>query len=312
MVRGDSLPWGRVRERVLNKNTDYKSPIGFFDSGVGGLSVLARFRKSLPNESIIYFGDTIHLPYGNKTKEELIGYARSILDFMQNKGVKAVVIACNTSSAQAYDSIKDNYPFPIYPIIQTCAKGIGVNNYRRIGVFATEATVKSGKYTKELKKGNSNIQVKEMASKDWVSIVENVGDNIEEKKANIKFELEEMLEFKPDKIILGCTHYPYLMSEFIKYAPKELFIDPADIFVKYLKYDLSDKNMLNSESITPHPCPSPTGGEGDALPAYHNVVDQYSPENNFSTEQFYVSSNPEEFVKNAKIFYEIKELPILV
>ena len=169
------------------------SPIGFFDSGVGGLSVLARFRKALPNESIIYFGDTIHLPYGNKTKEELIGYAKNILDFMQNKGVKSVVIACNTSSAQAYDTIKDLYPFPIYPIIQTCAKGIGVNNYKRIGVFATEATVKSGKYTEELKKGNSNILVKEMASKDWVSIVESVGDNLEEKKANIKSEIEEML-----------------------------------------------------------------------------------------------------------------------
>ena len=290
----------------MNKNTDNTSPIGFFDSGVGGLSVLARFRKALPSESVIYFGDTIHLPYGNKTKEELIGYARNILDFMQNKGVKAVVIACNTSSAQAYDSIKDNYSFPIYPIIQTCAKGIGVNNYRRIGVFATEATVKSGKYTEELRKGNSNIQVKEMASKDWVSIVESVGDNLEEKKANIRYEIEEMLEFKPDKIILGCTHYPYLMNEFIKYAPKELFIDPAEIFVKYLREDLSKQGLL----MPPHLSPLPLGEE-DAVPAYHNVV-QVSPDNNFSTEQFYVSSNPEEFVKNAKIFYEIKKLPELV
>ena len=257
------------------------SPIGFFDSGVGGLSVLARFRKALPNESIIYFGDTIHLPYGNKTKEELIGYAKNILEFMQNKAVKAVVIACNTSSAQAYDTIKDIYPFPIYPIIQTCAKGIGVNNYKRIGVFATEATVKSGKYTEELKKGNSNILVKEMASKDWVSIVESVGDNLEEKKANIKSEIEEMLEFKPDKIILGCTHYPYLMNEFIKYAPKELFIDPAEIFVKYLREDLKSNNLLSNSNI-------------------------------IGLEQFYVSSKPDEFIKNAKIFYDVKELPIVI
>lgn len=297
---------------ILNKNTDNTSPIGFFDSGVGGLSVLARFRNALPNENVIYFGDTIHLPYGNKTKEELIGYAKNILDFMQSKGVKVVVIACNTSSAQAYDSIKDDYSFPIYPIIQTCAKGIGVNNYRRIGVFATEATVKSGKYTEELRKGNSNIQVKEMASKDWVSIVENVGDNIEDKKANIKFEIEEMLEFKPDKIILGCTHYPYLMSEFIKYAPKELFIDPAEIFVKYLREDLNKKGLLS-----PHPSPL-LKGEGDRTLISHNstitnkqAVQDLS-EISFSTEQFYVSSNPEEFVKNAKIFYEIKELPKIV
>ena len=286
----------------MDKNT---SPIGFFDSGVGGLSVLARFRKVMPKESVIYFGDTIHLPYGNKTKEELIGYAKNILDFMQSKDVKAVVIACNTSSAQAYDTIKGIYTFPIYPIIQTCAKGIGVNNYKRIGVFSSFSTVKSGKYTQELKKGNSNIEVKEMASKDWVSIVENVGDNIEEKKANIKFEIEEMLKFNPDKIILGCTHYPYLINEFVKYAPKELFIDPAEIFVKYLKEDLSKRGLLTS----PHPVPLPLG-EGESVTT-HNAG-KVSPDNNFPTEQFYVSSNPEEFVKNAKIFYDVKELPVTV
>ena len=258
------------------------SPIGFFDSGVGGLSVLSRFKNVLPNENIIYYGDTIHLPYGSKTKEELVGYARKILDFMQTKGVKAVVIACNTSSAQAYDSITDIYPFPVYPIIQSCVKGLGVNNYKRIGVFATEATVKSGKYSEELKKGNSNILVKEMASKNWVGIVEGVIDNIDECRANIQFEIEEMLKFNPDKIILGCTHYPYLMKEFVKYAPKEIFIDPAEIFVKYIKQELSTRELLNTNT--------------NASPS----------------EEFFVSSNPEEFVKNAKIFYQINKLPKVV
>ncbi len=261
-----------------NKNT---SPIGFFDSGVGGLSVLARFRNLLPNENIIYFGDTVHLPYGNKSKEELIGYAKNILDFMQSKGVKAVVIACNTSSAQAYDTIKDLYSFKIYPIIQTAAKAIAVNNYKRIGVFATEATVKSGKYTEELKKYNTNIEVKELASKNWVSIVEKTSKNLAEDTAHIKDEISEMLEFKPDKIILGCTHYPYLMNEFVKYAPKELFLDPAEIFVKYVKHDLDVNHSLNTS-------------------------------NEISYEEFYVSSNPKEFVENAKIFYEVKTLPEIV
>ena len=200
---------------------------------------------------------------------------------MNNKGVKAVVIACNTSSAQAYDNIKDIYPFPIYPIIQTCAKGIGVNNYKRIGVFATEATVKSSKYTEELKKHNTNILVKEIASRNWVGIVEKTSKNIKDDIAHIKDEIEEMLEFKPDKIILGCTHYPYLMDEFVKYAPKELFIDPADIFVKYVKHDLSVNNLLN-------------------------------PNINDSTEDFFVSANPKEFVENGKIFYDIKKLPNVI
>lgn len=262
-------------------NTQNTLPIGFFDSGVGGLSVLARFRELLPDENIIYFGDTIHLPYGNKTKEELISYACNILDFMQNKGVKAVVIACNTSSAQAYDEVKNHYSFPIYPIIQTCAKAIAVNNYKRIGVFATEATVKSGKYSEELKKYNTNIQVKELASKNWVGIVEGVGNNNDAERLHIKYELEEMLNFNPDKIILGCTHYPYLMDEFIKYAPKDIFIDPAEIFVKYVKHELKNLNILNN-----------TGNNG--------------------YEEFYVSSNPEKFVENAKIFYNLNKLPNVV
>ena len=256
-------------------------PIGFFDSGVGGLSVLSRFRKLLPNENVIYFGDTIHLPYGNKSKQELIGYAQNILDFMQSKNVKAVVIACNTSSAQAYDTIKEIYNFNIYPIIQTCAKAIAVSNYKRIGVFATEATVKSGKYSEELKKYNSNIQVKELASKNWVSIVENRDKHKEKDIANIKNEINEMLKFNPDKIILGCTHYPYLLNEFEKYAPKELFIDPADIFVKYVKHDLNILNMLNDSK-------------------------------EIGYEEFYVSSKPTEFVNNAKIFYDVKELPQII
>ena len=260
-------------EKINNTN-----PIGFFDSGVGGLSVLARFRKLLPQENVIYFGDTIHLPYGNKTKEELIGYAKKILNFFQEKNVKAVVIACNTSSAQAYDSIKNIYPFPIYPIIQSCSNVIAKSGVKKVGVFATEATVKSRKYTSELTKYNPNIQVKEMASKNWVGIVEGVGTNIEENKKNIKYEIEEMISFNPDKIILGCTHYPYLMEEFIKYAPCELFIDPAEIFVDYIRQDLNAKSLL---------------------------IDDIKA----GKEEFFVTSSPEDFVKNAKIFYDVKLLP---
>ena len=257
------------------------NPIGFFDSGVGGLSVLSRFKKLLPGENTIYFGDTAHLPYGNKSKEELIGYAKNILEFMRQKSVKAVVIACNTSSAQAYDTIKNLFPFKIYPIIQTSVKAIAVNNYKRIGVFATEATVNSGKYSSELHKYNSNILVKEIAAKNWVGIVEKTNKNIDADITNIKKEINEMLKFSPDKIILGCTHYPYLINEFIKYAPKDLFIDPAEIFVKYVKHDLDTLNMLNAS-------------------------------NTIGNEEFYVSSMPNEFVENAKIFYDIKTLPTVV
>ncbi len=257
---------------------DNNSAIGFFDSGVGGLSVFSRFRKALPNENLIYFGDLKNLPYGNKTQKELIGFARSILSFFKTKNVKAVVIACNTSSALAYETVKKEYDFEIYPIIQSCAKVILSLDVERVGVFATQGTVNSGAYKSEILKYNSKIEVKEIACPNWVGIVEGVSDiNSDE---DVKSHMEEMLKFEPEKIILGCTHYPYLLDTLSKYAPKEIFIDPAEIFVEYIKNDLIQKDLLTSKTI--------------------------------GIEEFYVSANPESFVENSKLFYEVKSLPSIV
>ena len=250
------------------------SPIGFFDSGVGGLSVYARFREVLPSENTIYFGDLKNLPYGNKSKEELIGFARKILDFFKYKKVKAVVIACNTSSALAYEEIKNEYDFQIFPIIQSCAKVIANSDIDKIGVFATVGTVNSAAYKREITKYNSQIQVNEIACPNWVSIVEGIYTNGEK---DIKSHMDEMLNFSPDKIILGCTHYPYLLGELKKYAPAEIFIDPAEIFVDYIQ-----KNIVHNDS---------------------NIT---------GFEEFYVSANPELFIENAKMFYEVNGLPQLV
>lgn len=249
-------------------------PIGFFDSGVGGLSVYAAFRELMPNENTIYYGDLKNLPYGNKTQEELIGFARNILDFFATKNVKAVVIACNTSSALAYEYVKDDYEFEIYPIIQSCAKVISSMDIEKIGVFATVGTVNSGAYKKELIKYNPKLQVKEVACPNWVSIVEGLLDDAEE---DIKLHVEEMKAFAPDKIILGCTHYPYLIESLSRYLKSDIFIDPAKIFVEYLKENI----QLNDSGKVGY-------------------------------EEFYVSATPELFVKNAKLFYNVKALPNLV
>ncbi|MCM1072628.1 MAG: glutamate racemase [Bacteroides sp.] len=259
---------------MVKSSMKKESPIGFFDSGVGGLSVYSRFRSALPCENTIYFGDLKNLPYGNKSQTELIGFARNILDFFKSKDVKAVVIACNTSSALAYDYVKDAYDFKIYPIIQSCSKVIAKMNLNKIGVFATEGTVKSGAYPRELGKYNPSLEVRAIACPNWVSIVEGVnGVNAE---LDIKTHLEEMSEFNPDKIILGCTHYPYLLDKLSKYAPKDLFIDPAEIFVEYIKDDL-ELNDSNSEG----------------------------------SEEFFVSAEPESFLRNSKLFYDVKTLPVI-
>ena len=251
-------------------------PIGFFDSGVGGLSVYSKFKETLPQENTIYFGDLKNLPYGNKTQEELISFAKNILDFFKTKNVKAVVIACNTSSALAYECIKDLYDFKIYPIIQSCAKVLADSNFKRIGVFATVGTVSSHAYTTEIQKHNKNICINEIACPKWVSIVENQEKDI----SDIELHIREMLEFNPDKIILGCTHYPYLMNHLKNFAPEEIFIDPAKIFVDYIQKDLNNLNLLTN---------SQTQGK----------------------EEIFVSAAPELFIKNAQIFYKLDKLPNL-
>ena len=265
---------------ILNHNLNNR-PIGFFDSGVGGLSVYSKFRMRLPNENTLYFGDLAHLPYGNKSRDELIGYARSILNFYKDKQVKAVVIACNTSSAQAYDTIKDEYGFKIYPIIQSCAKVIAAQNNHKIGVFATQATVNSRVYTKELKKYNPDLLIKEIACPNWVEIVETGQYKEEFAIEDIKKHLREMREFLPDRIILGCTHYPYLLPVLKSFAPRYLFIDPAEIFVDYIKNDLKALGLSNSRQLS-------------------------------SYEKFYVSANPQNFMEHSQLFYSIKSPPDVI
>ncbi|MCD7739819.1 MAG: glutamate racemase [Candidatus Gastranaerophilales bacterium] len=188
------------------------NPIGVFDSGVGGLSVFSRLIKLLPDENYIYFGDTLNLPYGNKTKEQLIEITGNIFDFFKSQGVKAVVMACNTTSATAYEILKSKYDYKIYPVVQTVAQSIAGKNYKNIGVFATNATVNVHAYKKEIQKYNKSCNVYETACPEWVNIVENELQNDEKSIKIIKLYLDNMLSKNVEKIILGCTHYPYLFS----------------------------------------------------------------------------------------------------
>ena len=219
-------------------NTIDTRAIGVMDSGVGGLTVLKQLLSVCPNENYIYFGDTKNLPYGEKSKEQLIEIVKEIFEFFEQKNVKAVVLACNTTSATAYEELKDKYPFKIYPLIQSVAKYMSADKgLLKLGVMATEATVKTKTYTKEFKKYNPDIEVIEQACPLWVPIVEKHLTNYDEKQAIYGY-LKNVLEFNPQKIILGCTHYPYLMDKISKYAPRELFINPAQIFARYIIDDL--------------------------------------------------------------------------
>ena len=250
-------------------------PIGVFDSGVGGLSVFSQLVKFLPDENYIYFGDTINLPYGSKTQDELVEITRKIFDFFKSKNVKAVVMACNTTSALTYDILKPYYDFKIYPIVQTVAKEIAIQGHNRIGVFATQGTINSHAYKKEIAK-YSNAKVYEIACPEWVNIVENELQEDIESIENIKTYLEEMLKNNPDKIILGCTHYPYLISVLSKFADEKLFINPAKSFAESIFEDLEKSNLLCNKMLHEH--------------------------------KFYVTSNPKQFANASKLFYKVQEI----
>lgn len=249
------------------------SPIGIFDSGVGGLSVFAELVKLLPNENYIYFGDTINLPYGNKTKEQLIDITGKIFDFFESKNVKAVIMACNTTSAVTYDTLRTKYNFKIYPVVQSVAKCIANENHTNIGVFATNATINSHAYKNEISKYNPNCNIVEIACPEWVNIVENELQNDEKSIQNIKMHLDEMLTYNVDSIILGCTHYPYLLDVLQKLAPNEVYINPAKYFANYIVNDLKQNEILNGKK-------------------------SHEP-------KFYVSSKPEQFISASKLFYKV-------
>lgn len=243
--------------------------------------MLKQFREILPAEDCLYFGDTLNMPYGEKTKEELIEFSNNIFKFFETKNVKAVVMACNTTSSMAYESLKDNYNFKIYPIIQSVTSMIAQIPVKNIGVFATPATINSHAYKNGLTCSNNQLNIIEIACPEWVRIVEEKAENMPESLNKIKTKMDEMLFHNPEKIILGCTHYPYLLNLLKKYAPEEMFINPAIKFTEYIKKDLEKHNLLN-------------------------------PKNTKGYEKFYVSSRPEQFRLSGSMFYEVKELPELI
>ena len=260
----------------MNKN----GSIGIFDSGVGGLSVFSRLIKLLPNEDYIYFGDTKNMPYGEKTKDQLIEFADKIFKFFEKHEAKAVVMACNTTSAVTYETLKDKFNFKIYPIIQSvCSTLANLNGGNKLGVIATPATIKSQAYSKEIYKYNKNIEVIELSAPDWVRIVEEHRINAPQSILQVKEILEEMKTHNPDKIVLACTHYPYLMEVLKHFEDENKFIDPSLYFAQNIKADLERNNLLNDE---------------------------------FEYEKFYVSSDPQNFKEASKLFYTLNELPKIV
>lgn len=195
----------------MDKNTNSLAPIGVFDSGVGGLTVAREIIRQLPNEKIIYFGDTARVPYGSKSKENIIRYSRQIIRFLRSKNVKAIVVACNTASAIALEEIRPEIDIPIIGVVKPGAKVAAANTRnKRIGIIATEATINSNIYTDVIHENDKEITVFGKACPLFVPLVEEglLEDSVTDEIA--RRYLEELKTKDIDTLILGCTHYPLL------------------------------------------------------------------------------------------------------
>jgi glutamate racemase len=231
-------------------------PIGIFDSGIGGLTVANAIRKLLPNEQIIYFGDTAHMPYGDKSPEAIKFYSLKIAKFLLDKNCKVILIACNTASAHAYHELVhflgDRVPIinVIDPVVNAM---ISRGKYKKIGVIATKSTIRSDIYAKKFKIIDPGIEVSSLATPLLAPMIEEGFFNNNISKTVINSYLTSPKLKKIDSLILACTHYPLIKPEISSfYGGNVDIINTAEIVAEDLKERLSKLNLLNEGPAKRH------------------------------------------------------------
>ncbi len=223
------------------------APIGVFDSGVGGLTVAREIMRQMPQESIVYFGDTARVPYGSKSKDTIIGFSRQIVKFLQTKNVKAIVIACNTASAFALKTIQNELSIPVIGVVKPGAKiAAEATRNGKIGVIGTEGTINSNIYTQYLHELNPEIQVFPRACPLFVPLVEEgwIYDSVTIEVAERYF--SELKGYGIDTLVLGCTHYPLIRHVLQKIIGENVtLVNPAYETARRLKTVLAEENLMS-------------------------------------------------------------------
>ncbi len=227
--------------------------IGIFDSGLGGLTVMNAIADLLPHENIIYLGDTGNLPYGGKTKEEILHYCKENILFLKNLGVKLIVIACHTASITSDNQLEsDSNPPIINMVIPTLSLIEEVPREGHIVLLGTKKTISSGIYQKMILKQDPSLKLTTIACPLFVSLVEEGFTNHPIAKSVAKSYLAPLREKKIDTLILGCTHYPFLKKTIQEIPPLDLnLIDPSHNCARHVKKILIDKGLLNKNSQKP-------------------------------------------------------------
>lgn len=224
-------------------------PIGIFDSGVGGLTVFSEIIKALPNENVIYLGDTKQFPYGNKSKDTIIELTKQNINFLVQKEVKAIVIACGTATSQALYSVKKLYNIPIIGIIEPTVLSLKQKDTHKIGVMATTGTIRSNSWEQEIKKYIPEAIVINQACPLLAQMAEEGWTNNEIARLTIKEYVKVFKENPVDKLILGCTHYP-LFENLIEreLQPNTEIIHTGKKVGSYIKKYLEENNIKNEEN----------------------------------------------------------------
>lgn len=224
---------------------DRNAPIGVFDSGIGGLTVAREIMRQMPRERIVYFGDTARVPYGNKSQDTVIRYSRQIIRFLRTKQVKAIVIACNTATACALETVEKDLDIPIIGVIHAGAKAaVEATKNRKIGIIGTEATIRSGVYTELMKQMDPAIEVTGKPCPLFVPLVEEglLHDSVTDEIASRY--LASLKEKYIDTLVMGCTHYPLLRSTLGRLMGEDVtLINPAYETAMELRSLLEEKDL---------------------------------------------------------------------
>lgn len=228
-------------------------PIGMFDSGCGGLTVLKEYMKLMPNEDFLYYGDTAHLPYGDKSPEKIIEYSEKIIEFLISKNVKLIVIACGTASANAYEHLKNKYDIEIRNIITPTAKSLKDNN---IGVIATKSTIKSKAWENAILSQNPLAKVMSIACPLFVPLIEEGFLTNPACEYIVKEYIKNFENKNITSLVLGCTHYPLLKEQIQKEIGENVNLIDVGSFsandtLEYLKLNnmLNDTNHIGTQKF---------------------------------------------------------------
>ena len=267
-------------------------PIGVFDSGVGGLTVVREIVRQLPDEDIIYFGDTARVPYGSKSEETIMHFSRQIVNFLKTKNVKAVVVACNTVSAIALEMLNQVYDIPIIGVVKPgSVQAAKSTRNGKVGVIGTEATIRSKVYGRYIKERKPDTEVIEKACPLFVPIVEEGILDHSITKETVKYYLDDIVNTGIDTLVLGCTHYPLLYSVINNYVGDDIkLVNPALETACELKRMLKEEGLLNDQSEQSKDKPKYQFYMSDSVTKFRNFADRVLEIDNIYTEKINIEN----------------------